>query len=86
MSKQDCNGWTNRATWLVNVWFEPQTKCDVQYAKDTIEETVDSLQPEWLRDFLIVDEINWDELREHCDEDPDDEEDEDDEDNFGAPV
>ena len=69
------NGWTNRATWLVNVWFNPESKADVESARYTIEEASESC-PDFLRDFLCTDEINWDELEQHF-EDEDTEEDED---------
>jgi hypothetical protein len=31
----DYNGWTNRATWLINVWFEPESREQVQMARET---------------------------------------------------
>ncbi len=36
------NGWTNRATWLVNVWFNPESKADVQSAREQLEEAIDN--------------------------------------------
>ena len=68
------NGWTNRATWLVNMWFEPQSKEDVAMAREEFENTVDNL-PAWLRDFVDQD-IDWEEIEEHF-EDIEDEENED---------
>lgn len=64
------NGWTNRTTWLINVWFNPESKSDVQYARKQFEEAVDSL-PDFLRDF-INDDINWDELESHFEEESED--------------
>lgn len=61
------NGWTNRATWLVNVWFNPESKSDVENAKYIIEEAEESL-PDFMRDFLCTDEINWSELESHFDD------------------
>ena len=60
------NGWTNRATWLINVWFEPQSKDDVMSARDTFEQAVREISAEsnWMGDFIDTD-INWDELMEH---------------------
>ncbi len=58
------NGWTNHATWLVNVWFNPESLDDVQSARAAIEEAEDSV-PDYMRDFLCTDEINWDELEAH---------------------
>jgi hypothetical protein len=64
MTDRTYNGWTNRATWLVNVWFDPQSIADVDAAKEAIEEATDAM-PDYMRDFLCTDEINWDELSEH---------------------
>ena len=65
----DYNGWTNRATWLINVWFEPQSKDDVMSARDTFEQAVREISAEsnWMGDFIDTD-INWDELMEHFEE------------------
>jgi hypothetical protein len=67
MSDNTYNGWTNRATWLVNVWFNPESLEDVQAARYAIEEAEDSL-PDFMRDFLCTDAINWDELEAHFEE------------------
>ena len=64
------NGWTNRATWLINVWFEPQSREDVQMARETFENAIDQ-SPDILRDF-IDQGINWSELEEQF-EDEDEE-------------
>ena len=66
MNDRTYDGWTNRATWLINVWFNPESKSDVQYAREQFEEAVDSL-PDFLRDF-IDDDINWNELESHFEE------------------
>ena len=62
----DYNGWTNRATWLINIWFEPQSKDDVMSARDTFEQAVREISAEsnWMGDFIDTD-INWDELMGH---------------------
>jgi len=72
MSDHTYNGWTNRATWLVNVWFNPESKEDVEVARATLEEAIDSC-PDFLRDF-IDDDINWEELESHFDDDEEEEE------------
>jgi hypothetical protein len=68
---QGYNGWSNRETWLVNVWFDPTCREDVEAARYALEEAVDQL-PDFLRDFVSVDQVNWDELSEHfSDDEPD---------------
>lgn len=67
MSDTTYNGWTNRATWLVNVWFNPESREDVESARATIEE-VEEFIPDFMRDFLCTSEINWTELLEHFEE------------------
>lgn len=74
MTDNTYNGWTNRATWLVNVWFNPESRDDVEAARESIESAEDEM-PDFMRDFLCTDEINWNELFQHCEE----EEEEDDE-------
>lgn len=64
MSDNTYNGWTNRATWLVNVWFNPESLDDVQSARAALDEATDAM-PDYMRDFLCTDEINWDELEAH---------------------
>ncbi len=63
------NGWTNRETWLVNVWFGCGwlESDDVQSTRDFMEEQIDQLES-WIRDFIDLSAINWDELEEHAKE------------------
>ena len=65
----DYNGWTNRATWLINIWFNPETREDVTMARETFEEAVSELASTnaWLSDFIDTD-INWNELMGHFEE------------------
>ena len=63
----DYNGWTNRETWLVNVWFNPESADDLDWIKEQIESDYDSL-PDYMRDFCDIGCINWDELRSHFEE------------------
>ena len=67
MTDRTYNGWTNRATWLVNVWFNPETREDVESARYAIEEAEESV-PDFMRDFLCTSEIYWSELLEHFEE------------------
>ena len=67
MNDNTYNGWTNRATWLVNVWFNPESQDDVESARMAIEEATDAM-PDYMRDFLCTNEINWDELLEQFNE------------------
>jgi hypothetical protein len=75
MSKDTYNGWTNRATWLVNVWGNPESKADVQGLREMLEEQYEALPDGILKDMLDLSEINWDELESHF-EDEESEEDE----------
>ena len=61
------NGWTNRETWLVNLWFGDHWQCeaDVQSSREWIEEKIYGLET-WIQDFIDLDAINWDELEEHA--------------------
>jgi hypothetical protein len=67
------NGWTNRETWLVNVWFNPESVEDVEIAQATIEEAHDEI-PDFLKDFCNISAINWDELKSHFEEEEEEEE------------
>ena len=73
MAHDTYNGWTNRATWLINVWFNPESRADVESAREQFEDAVDQL-PAFMADFIDQD-INWTELLDHFeDEESDDEE------------
>ena len=57
------NGWTNRETWLVGLWFEPETISDVNYLEEYLSEEHEKL-PGFFKDCIDLDAINWEELRE----------------------
>tara|TARA_R100001463_G_scaffold113577_1_gene168683 strand:+ start:268 stop:474 length:207 start_codon:yes stop_codon:yes gene_type:complete len=61
------NGWSNRETWLVNLWYNPETKSDIDYIEETLEsdliEKLGSSSNIYL-DFINFNLINWDELKE----------------------
>ena len=73
MCDQRYNGWTNRETWLVNVWFNPESQSDLDYAKDSLQDMYDEL-PNVMKDFVDLGSINWNELAEHMSEEQDAEE------------
>ena len=65
------NGWINRATWLINVWYEPNTTSDLDWIKEELEERASTLAnsenvcDKILSDMLDLQAIDWDELKEH---------------------
>ncbi len=69
-SDTTCNGWSNRSTWLVNVWFNP-TSSDLEGIKETLEQRVDDLanskdtMDNFLADYINLKEIDWEELAEY---------------------
>ena len=64
------NGWSNKPTWLVNVWFNPQTESDIDMIKDEFDagnyggagDGIDSDLMSW-----AVAHINWHELKQAMD-------------------
>jgi hypothetical protein len=57
------NGWSNRETWLISIWFNPESIEDVEMAQATFEEAYDAI-PDFMKDFCDIGAINWDELKE----------------------
>ena len=63
------NGWTNRETWLVGLWFNPESKQDVDYIEETLEDDFNELMLGTngiYHDMINFHVINWDELRENA--------------------
>ena len=79
MNNTKYNGWTNRATWLINLWYEPHAKSDLDWIKEELEERSASLAnsenvcDKILSDMLNLQEIDWDELKEHIEEEEEEE-------------
>lgn len=67
MTNNTYNGWKNRETWLVNVWYGDNWKCceDVHLTQYLLEEMVDKLGNGILQDMIDLDCIDWEELRDH---------------------
>lgn len=74
MTDTTYNGWTNRETWLVNLWFGDVLTEMQEYGEeitaDTIKEMVDQVIEEanltgFLADLLGDHMINYDELASH---------------------
>ena len=70
------NGWKNRSTWLIKIWFEPEAQ-DLDWIQDTLETRVNQLADstdvfdKFLADHINLAEIDWDELREALTDDED---------------
>ena len=67
------NGWRNRETWLINLWFEYENQEELDDIRSLLEEELDELRnkiPDYLVDLLglnfVMNEIDWDELGGHC--------------------
>ena len=75
MTKQThYNGWTNRETWAVSLWFSDgwESPEDVDYTREFLMEEWDSVSdqiPDYMKDLLCFDYstirygINWEELK-----------------------
>lgn len=75
MANNTYNGWTNRETWLINVWFNPESKGDVYSAQSYFDECYDAL-PDFMKDFVDYSAINWEELLEYFEEEDEESEEE----------
>ena len=59
------NGWRNRETWLINLWFGDnwENEADVYHTREYIEEELIKL-PGWVKDMVYDCAIDWEELAE----------------------
>ena len=70
-----CNGWKNRETWLVQIWFgdgfqmelEDGIEITADYIRETVENYVDEIVPasSFVADLIDLREVDWDELAAH---------------------
>tara|TARA_R100001086_G_scaffold219169_1_gene135988 strand:- start:97 stop:306 length:210 start_codon:yes stop_codon:yes gene_type:complete len=66
------NGWPNRETWLVNVWFNPETKSDIDYLEEYLEDEYYKFQGFW-QDMIWFNDIDWDRLRDAMEDEEEEE-------------
>jgi hypothetical protein len=68
MTNNTYNGWKNRETWLVNVWYGDNWTCreDVEMTQIVVEEAYDKLNNGLFRDMIDLECIDWKALREHA--------------------
>lgn len=66
------NGWSNHETWLVNVWFNPESREDVENARSILEEQYDMLPNGPLKDMVNINAIDWEELLSHFEDQDED--------------
>lgn len=65
------NGWTNRETWLVNIWFMDGLDCEeevsAEYLEEMVMEYVYNQVPEcgFVADMIDLGCINWNELADN---------------------
>ena len=70
-----CNGWKNRETWLVQIWFgdgfqmelEDGIEITADYIRETVENYVDEIVPasSFVADLIDLREVDWDALAAH---------------------
>ena len=68
MAGDTYNGWTNRETWLISVWYNPESRADVEFIREQIEEEWESLHSMVLKDMCNIECINWGELLDQFEE------------------
>ena len=58
------NGWTNRETWLVNLWYNPESIEDVEMIREHLEEEYNDIEGFW-SDMISFHSIDWTDLKQH---------------------
>jgi hypothetical protein len=71
----DCNGWKNRETWLVNLWFGDNFAMDADdgiaitanYIREAVENYIDEIVPQvsFVADLIDLREVDWEALAAH---------------------
>jgi hypothetical protein len=52
----------------VNLWFNPETQSDLDYAREELEHAYDNIANGCLRDMVDLGAIDWEELADHLEE------------------
>ena len=59
------NGWSNRETWLVNLWYNPESIEDVETIKEVLEEEYYTMEHGFWCDMINFHIIDWAQIRQH---------------------
>ena len=61
MYSKDYHPHPNKITWTVDVWFNDQTKDELEYTKEYIEEQIEEIQCGFIQDVLhrATEQIDW---------------------------
>ncbi len=70
MARDTYEGWTNRETWLVDLWYGSDWTCgeDVHATRYQLEDMVEALGVGILQDMIDLNCVNWAELWRHAEE------------------
>jgi hypothetical protein len=70
-----CNGWKNRETWLVNIWFGDNFAMDADdgieitsaYVREIVENYIDEIVPQvsFVADLIDLRGVDWEALAAH---------------------
>ena len=77
MNMSEYNGWTNRETWLVNIWFmdglDTEERISAEYLEEMVEEHVyNQIETSgFVADMIDLGCINWAELADNHNSDID---------------